>query len=158
MARLTLLLALAACDLARMQAQPRCELDGTLDGEPCDLPPPPDIVAWGDTAVPPPAVTRALVARGRDRYDRFCAACHGLAGDSDSEVARSARRPIPSLLSPVVRALNDERVVAAVAVGVGDMPRQPLDAADRWAVVHYVRVLQQRDVPLDSVRGEVPWR
>ena len=49
---------------------------------------PDDVVAQGDVeraaaAKTPPPVTAALLARGRERFDIFCAPCHGLAGDGD---------------------------------------------------------------------------
>jgi mono/diheme cytochrome c family protein len=150
-------LVIGACSLQRMQEQPRCEPDGTLAGEACDRPPPAGIVAWHAIDEAPPPVTRQLVERGRDRYDRYCAACHGAAGEADTEVNRATRGRVPSLLAPAIAALPDDRVLAAIANGRGDMPREPLAARDRWAVLHYVRVLQQRDVPYDEVRGAAPW-
>lgn len=151
--RSLLLVFVAACSLQRMQEQPRCEPDGTLDGQPCDLRAPAGIVAWSAADEPPPQVTRALVDRGRDRYDRFCAACHGRSGDAQTEGNRSMHGRIPSLLAPAIVALPDERVLDAIAAGRGDMPKQPLAPRDRWAVLHYVRVLQHRDVPAAEVRG-----
>ena len=38
-------------------------------------------------------VTAELVARGRERFDIFCAPCHGLAGDGDGLVHRAGRGP-----------------------------------------------------------------
>jgi mono/diheme cytochrome c family protein len=138
---------LGACSLQRMQEQPRCEPDGTLDGQACNRPTPAGTVAWDTGDEPPPTVTRALVDRGRDRYDRFCAACHGASGDAQTEVNRAMRGKIPSLLAPAIIALPDDKVLDTIALGRGDMPKQPLAPRDRWAVLHYVRVLQQRDVP-----------
>lgn len=155
------LVVLGACSLQRMDDQPRCAPDGTLAGQACDRPAPAGTVAWsGAGAAPddaPPALTHALVERGRDRYDRFCVACHADDGGGATEVNRAMHDRIPSLLTPAMVALPDARVLAAIAVGRGDMPRQPLGARDRWAVLHYVRVLQHRDVAYDEVRAEVPW-
>jgi mono/diheme cytochrome c family protein len=151
--RLAWLVVVAACDLQRMESQPRCTADGTLDGAACNRVMPEGIVAYADVAAPPPQITRELLRRGRDRYDRFCAACHGVDGTSDSEVGRRSRRRIPSLMTPAMRMLGDERILASIERGIGDMPRQPLSDRDRWAVLHYMRVLQARDVP----RTEVPW-
>src|SRR5262245_22524705 len=98
------LFALAGCDwsLHRMQAPDKCTVNGTatrLPNDSCDLEPPTGIVAMEAPAAQPP-ITRALIERGRDRFDRMCAACHGVRGDGDSPVARAMtlRRP-PSLIA-----------------------------------------------------------
>jgi mono/diheme cytochrome c family protein len=96
------------------------------------------------TRIPVP-VTSALLARGRDRFDVFCAACHGIAGDGDSMVAANMtlRRP-PSLLDAGIRAYAPGRIFRVATYGWGLMPayRTQISVADRWAVVAYVRALQ----------------
>lgn len=159
-----LLVAAAGCDwsLHRMQEQPRCTVHGAtelLPGGSCDLEPPEGIVAMEpEAAAPPPPVTRALLARGRDRFDRICAACHGLRADGDSQVARAMtlRRP-PSLVDEAAARLSDERLATVIEAGYGVMPafRAVLSPADRHAVLHYVRVLQQRAVALDELAPDL---
>jgi len=152
------LLALVGCDwsLHRMQAPVQCTVHGTTNLLPngsCDLEPPAGIVAMDAPAGPPP-VTRALLVRGRDRFDRICAACHGLRGDGNSQVARAMtlRRP-PSLIDPPVTMLTDERILTVVTTGYGLMPGfgSLLVLGDRFAILHYLRALQQRDVALDQL-------
>jgi mono/diheme cytochrome c family protein len=152
------LCALAACDwsLHRMQEQPKCTTHGTLDGSACDQLPPAGIVAVGGDAVAArPPLTRAVIDRGRDRFDRMCAPCHGLAGDSDSDVSRAMtlRRP-PSLVDEAARSLADDRVYFVISRGYGVMPSYggALAPADRWAVISYVRALQAREIAV----GDVP--
>jgi len=145
MRALALVAMLAGCDLSRMQSRPGCALDTTLDGEPCNRPAPPGIVAYHDIEQPPPPVTRELLARGRDRYDRFCAACHAVDGTGETEVSMWAQQPITSLLTPAYAQLTDAQIIAAIQHGARTMPRQPLAHRDRWAVLHYVRVLQNRE-------------
>jgi len=150
--RLALVLLLAGCDwsLHRMQEQPRCEVDGTLDGHPCNLAPPEGTVAMAEPAAAP-AVTRALLERGRDRFQRFCAPCHGVAGDGASYIARTMtlRRP-PSLVDARAASLSDDRILTVIASGYGLMPSyaSAVPPRDRYAIASYVRVLQQREVPL----------
>jgi mono/diheme cytochrome c family protein len=101
----------------------------------------------GDAYVPtiPVPVDLALLTRGRERFDITCAACHGLVGDGDSEVARNMRlRRPPSLHEPRIRAYPPGRIYRTVAEGFGLMPsyRMQLSVRDRWAVVAYVRALQ----------------
>jgi mono/diheme cytochrome c family protein len=60
----------------------------------------------------PVPVTRELVLRGRERYDIYCAPCHGLLGDGVSEIARQMplRKP-PSLVDLVFA--HTEKAAAA---------------------------------------------
>ena len=96
------------------------------------------------TASPIP-VDGGLLARGRDRFDVFCAACHGLRGDGVSEVARhmELRKP-PSLLEDLVRAFPPGRIFQVISLGYGLMPSYAaeLPINDRWAIVAYLRALQ----------------
>jgi len=159
--RWLLLLGLAGCDwsLHRMQEPVACTVHGTtphLPNDACDLQPPDGIVAM-ELPAPPPPVTRALLERGRDRFERICAACHGLAGDGISQVARAMtlRRP-PSLVDATAKSLPDDRILFVIERGYGVMPpyRAILAPADRHAVLHYVRALQQREVELAALPPE----
>lgn len=156
--KLLLLLALAGCDwsLHRMQEPVGCTVHGTttlLPSGSCDLTPPDGIVAM-DPPAAPPQLTRALMLRGRDRFERICAACHGVAGDGESAVARAMtlRKP-PSLVAPAVARLADDRLLTVMTAGYGLMPayRGILSVSDRYAVLHYIRALQQRDVALGEL-------
>jgi mono/diheme cytochrome c family protein len=112
--------------------------------------------ASGDylSSVPVP-VDRPLLERGQDRFDVICAACHGLLGDGQSEVARhmEQRRP-PSLLDERVRAFPAGRIFRVIGSGYGLMPSYAwaLAARDRWAVVAYLRALEMSQmVRLDDL-------
>ncbi|HSN26041.1 MAG TPA: cytochrome c [Kofleriaceae bacterium] len=148
-ARWLMLLALSACDwtLHRMQEQPKCKTYGTLDGQQCAALPPEGIVPVDEPPQPPP-LTKQLVLRGRDRFDRFCAPCHGVAANGSSYVATAMtlRRP-PSLVDPAARSLPDDRILAVIDRGYGVMPSYgaAVPFTDRYAILHYVRVLQQHD-------------
>jgi mono/diheme cytochrome c family protein len=91
----------------------------------------------------PLAPTAALLARGRNRFEVICAACHGLLGDGESQVAlnMSLRRP-PSLHA--YRDVPDGHIFRVITDGFGLMPRYggELSMQDRWAVIQYVRALQ----------------
>jgi mono/diheme cytochrome c family protein len=111
-------------------------------------------------AIPIP-MSAPLLMRGRDRYDIYCAPCHGVLGDGDSEVARrmELRRP-PSLvdlqplpytavgpngepMAPTGNRYGPGGIFRVITEGFGLMPnyRNELPPADRWAVVAYVRAL-----------------
>jgi mono/diheme cytochrome c family protein len=154
--------ALAACDvdLSRMNDQPRCEpLDRRpwLPDQRCDQPTPEGTVPWRAATAPAaaPAPSRATIARGGDRFRRFCAPCHGALGDGDSPVARDmVLRPPPSLHAAAIVAYPDQRIFEVITAGYGMMPPygDMLLPQDRWAVVHYVRVLQRSQaVPLEAL-------
>jgi hypothetical protein len=57
------------------------------------------------------------------------------------------RRP-PSLIDRVVASFSDNRIFAVITNGYGMMPAYAsvLAPDDRWAIVDYVRVLQDREV------------
>ncbi|MGE0547146.1 MAG: cytochrome c [Kofleriaceae bacterium] len=138
-------------ELERMNEQPRCESQEATawfpDGN-CDQPAPAGVVSWRSTSdvAPDPMPTRTSIERGRDRFERFCAPCHGSLGDARSVVARDmALRPPASLHEPRIRQATNQRLFEVISDGYGLMPayRATLAPADRWAIIHYVRVLQR---------------
>jgi mono/diheme cytochrome c family protein len=158
---------LGACDwsLHRMQDQPRCVSHAAtelLPGGACDLVPPEGTVEASEPAASePPATVPAAYAsplatleRGQDRFTRFCAPCHGDAGDGDSAVATAMalRRP-PSLVDATVTGFTDDRIATVVAHGYGAMPGYAgsLALSDRDAILAYLRVLQHRDVAVGEL-------
>ena len=118
---------------------------GTISRErPLDVPQPAES-APGDPRLPI-ALTAALLDRGRDRFDIYCATCHGLLGDGDSVVADKMSQRLPtSLHQPRVRDLAPGPLFRIIDEGYGLMPsyRSELSVIDRWAVVAYVRALQR---------------
>lgn len=114
----------------------------------------------------PIEVTGELLARGRNRYDVFCAPCHGVTGTSQTQVAENMRlRPPPALVLPPVRDYPAGRIYRAVADGYGLMRSYAaeLPLRDRWAVVAYVQALQLgQQVALDALPAALqteaaPW-
>jgi mono/diheme cytochrome c family protein len=103
----------------------------------------------------PLPLTRALLERGRDRYDRYCATCHGVTGSGGTPVARAMelRRP-PSLVDEPVRSFPPGRVYQVATRGYGLMPAYGADLSleERWAVAGYLRALQKsRRATLDEL-------
>jgi mono/diheme cytochrome c family protein len=96
-------------------------------------------------AVNPLRVDEALLRRGRERFDIYCAPCHGRAGDGNGITKKLG-------VMPAVANLHDRRLVAiadgeifnTITHGKGLMgaagPLLPVE--DRWAVIAYVRALQ----------------
>jgi mono/diheme cytochrome c family protein len=103
----------------------------------------------------PIALDRALLARGRGRFDIFCAACHGRLGNGISQVAENMTlRPPPNLLAPPYADYPPGRVFAAITDGFGLMRSYAaeLPVRDRWAVVAYLEALElAQRVALDEL-------
>lgn len=113
-----------------------------------DRPPPATVngavVRAVDAPARPPAVTLALLQRGRQRYDIYCAACHGLDGRGDGMVVKRGFPAPPTYHSPRLRRAPDSHFYDVISDGYGVMYpyADRIDPADRWAIVAYVRALQ----------------
>jgi mono/diheme cytochrome c family protein len=98
---------------------------------------------WATTY--PRHVDRAAVESGGQRFDVFCAPCHGVLGDGVSIVSEkmTLRKP-PSLLEPRIRAYPVGRIFQTIRGGYGLMPAYAvqISVTDAWAVTAYVRALQ----------------
>jgi len=96
------------------------------------------------TEIPVP-LTVPFVTRGRERYETFCAPCHGVLGDGASRVAmRMMLRLPPSLVGEPAKSFPPGRIYQVIDRGYGMMPRyadELPDIEDRWAVVAYLRAL-----------------
>jgi mono/diheme cytochrome c family protein len=111
---------------------------------------PAHVVAQGDLAREdavrnPPPVTAALLKRGRERFDIYCSPCHGLDGRGDGMVVtRGFPRP-PSYLEPRLLAAPATTFYDAITKGYGVMYSYAarVEPRDRWAIVAYIRALQQ---------------
>ena len=117
------------------------------------------IVDGVDVARIPIAVDRPLLERGRNRFEVFCAACHGLRGDGRSPVAHNMdlRKP-PSLLEPPVTTFSPGRLFQVVSLGYGLMPSyaSELSVRDRWAAIAYLGALQfSQAAPLASLPDDL---
>ena len=92
----------------------------------------------------PMAVTLELINRGHDRFDIYCAQCHGRVGDGNGMIpARGYRRP-PSFHTATLRTAPTGHFFDVMTNGFGAMPpyRNQLPPRDRWAIVAYIRALQ----------------
>ena len=93
----------------------------------------------------PLALNAALLARGHDRYDIFCATCHGKIGDGNGIVKKIGAMPtVANLHDPRIVKMADGEIFNTVTFGKGTMGAAgPLiQAEDRWAVIAYLRALQ----------------
>ncbi len=144
-------------------------------------PPVPGTVPWSQPAVEgpywtgrdangwittfPTPVTEGLVRRGQERFDIFCSPCHGLSGYGDGPVAKRADAlqegtwvPPSSYHTDVVRQRPVGFIFNTITNGIRNMPSygSQIPAADRWAIVAYVRALElSQDAKVDDVPPEL---
>jgi mono/diheme cytochrome c family protein len=109
----------------------------------------------------PFAMTKADLDRGEERYNIYCAPCHGGTGEGDGIVIERgfARRP-PSYHSAALRDAPVGRYFEAMTNGFGAM--QPyadqVTVDDRWRIAAYIRALQlsqqatAADIPADQMQ------
>ena len=95
-------------------------------------------------------VTASLLERGQERYDIFCTPCHGISGDGRGIVAVGNGGlgygfVVPSYHTDALRAREDGYIYDVIQNGINTMPSygHEILAADRWAIVAYVRALQR---------------
>ena len=92
----------------------------------------------------PMPIDAALMARGRERFDIFCAPCHGRTGVGDGMVVRRGYRRPPSLQDERIRNAPAGHFYDVITRGFGAMPDYAVQIGvrDRWAIVAYIRALQ----------------
>ncbi len=110
----------------------------------------------------PVPLTAALVRRGRERFEAFCAPCHGRTGRGDGLVTQRGFKKPSSYHVDRLRGMPVGYFYDVIANGFGAMSdyAAQISVEDRWAVVAYVRALQlSQNARLDDVaadrRGEL---
>ena len=93
----------------------------------------------------PLEITADVLARGRERYDIHCSACHDRAGTGQGIVVERGLKQPASFHVERLRKVPPGYVFDVITRGFGAMydmaDRIPPD--DRWAITAYVRVLQR---------------
>ncbi len=89
-----------------------------------------------------------LLARGQNRFNVFCSPCHYYDGQSQNNqiVKRGLWAGIPNLTRPETQALSNARIYHIISAGQNLMPSyaDKITPTDRWAIVYYLRTLQER--------------
>ena len=93
----------------------------------------------------PIPISEDVVKRGRERYNIFCSACHGFTGNGDGMIVRRGFRRAASFNDDRLRQAPVGHFFDAMTNGWGAMPAYASQIAvqDRWAIVAYIRALQE---------------
>ncbi len=93
----------------------------------------------------PLTVNAELLARGKGRFGIFCAPCHGSIGDGNSKVVEKGMLRPPNFHLQRLRDTADGHFFDVITNGVRNMPpyKYQIPVEDRWAIVGYLRALQQ---------------
>jgi mono/diheme cytochrome c family protein len=100
-------------------------------------------------------VTAEVLARGRERFNIYCAPCHSRLGDGNGMIPQRGFRHPPSYHIERLRKAPLGYFFDVMSNGFGAMPdyASQIPPRDRWAIVAYIRALQlsqaatQADVP-----------
>jgi hypothetical protein len=94
--------------------------------------------------VGPLPFTETLLARGRERYSIHCQPCHGAAGDGKGATTKYGMTVIGNFHDPRIIQQPDGELFHTISFGRNLMQgyASTVEAADRWAIIAYVRALQ----------------
>jgi hypothetical protein len=101
-------------------------------------------------------VTRAVLDRGRERYNIYCSPCHSLVGDGNGFVpSRGFSRNPPSYHIPRLEKAPLGYFYDVISNGFGIMfdYSAQISPQDRWNIVAYIRALQ---LSQNATRADVP--
>ena len=92
----------------------------------------------------PVQLTSELLERGRERYDIYCAVCHGLTGAGNGEVVQRGFPAPPTYQSDRLRNVPIGHFYDVITNGYGVMYSYAsrVEPNDRWAIAAYIRALQ----------------
>lgn len=108
----------------------------------------------------PVAVNEELVKRGQERFRIFCTPCHSELGDGKGFIAQrgfTLARPVGNYHSQRLRDMPVGHFFDVITNGYGTMYpfRARIKPYDRWAIVSYIRVLQESQyVSVDDIPAE----
>jgi mono/diheme cytochrome c family protein len=97
-------------------------------------------------ATNPVTVSEAVVERGRQRYTIYCQPCHDAKGDGKGILFQRGNVPTASFHQDKILKYPDGQIFDVITNGFGLMSgyRWPIPAADRWAIIAYVRELERK--------------
>lgn len=107
------------------------------------------------------AINETFIQRGRERFNIYCAPCHGLSGAGDGIVSvRAIALDTAGWIQPtsmhdqIVQDRPNGHIYNTISKGIRSMPPygDQIPPDDRWAIVAYIRALQfSQKAPADEV-------
>lgn len=90
------------------------------------------------------AARKEALSRGRERFNVFCAPCHGRTGDGNGMIVQRGFSKPPSLHEPRLREVAPGHFFHVITHGYGAMYSYAsrIPTSDRWAIAAYIRALQ----------------
>lgn len=115
-----------------------------------------EAAATGGPDMFPVNIDENALRLGRERYQIYCTACHGMTGEGDGMIVRRGFRKPPSFYDD---RLQENTTPAAhffdvITNGWGAMPdySAQISPEDRWKIIAYIRALQlSRKVKFDEL-------
>lgn len=105
----------------------------------------------------PMQLTEQVLARGRERYNIYCAPCHGYTGEGNGMVVQRGFPAPPTFHSDQMRGMAPGFYFQVITQGFGRMFPYASQVApdDRWAIAAYIRALQlSQHAPASSLPQE----
>ena len=123
---------------------------------------------WADTVPTGLEVTEDFVRRGQERFNIFCAPCHGWSGLGDGPIHRRAQSLVdgsPTLSYGTVwvqpKNLHEQiyidqpigQIYATITLGARSMAgyKAQIPVEDRWAIAAYVKALQSSETVAETM-------
>jgi hypothetical protein len=90
-------------------------------------------------------ITRAVLEKGRERFEIYCAPCHGRTGQGNGMIVQRGFPAPPSYHLDRLREAPVGHFYDVMTQGYGIMYSyaERVNPADRWAIAAYIRVLQR---------------
>lgn len=94
-------------------------------------------------------LTRAVLDRGQERYNIYCAPCHARVGDGNGMIVQRGFKHPPSFHQQRLRDAPVGYFYEIISRGLGAMPdyAAQIKPEDRWAIAAYVKALQLSQNP-----------
>ena len=89
-------------------------------------------------------IDKEALDRGENRYNVYCAPCHGRTGEGNGMVVQRGYRQAASFHTDRLRDSQPGYFFDVITNGFGVMPdyKMQIPADDRWKIIAYVRALQ----------------
>jgi mono/diheme cytochrome c family protein len=103
-------------------------------------------------------ITEKDLNRGGERFEIYCAMCHGATGYGDGMIVRRGFRRPPSFHDDRLRNETLGHFFDVITNGWGAMPdyAQQIPVEDRWKIIAYIRALQlSQNTPVAEVPEEL---